>query len=354
MTGAMEIVLLTKDTGWYGAHSGYYEQLPKHLAETPFKVNVIKPHSGVFRRLIGKIYSRFRRWPQRNQALTYAELVFRRKLRKKSTSSIGHVLNFEEHYLVFHPSIKNACTTIATIHIPPWRWSPLMTTCVTQLAGAIVLYRRDIKYLENYIGEGKVKFIPHGVDTEFFRPGAGFVSIPPEPRLLFVGQFLRNIGMLNRVVRRLQKDHPNLRFDFAVARHAFEGAEFRELLSLTDVVWHHGISDCELLSLYQNAYILLVPMDESGANNAVVEALATGLPVVTTDVGGIRDYGGADIFPIVANNDDDAMVALVERYLQNPAWREVVSQKQRGFAVEEFNWKRTTELHIQAYQEFLL
>jgi len=35
-----------------------------------------------------------------------------------------------------------------------------------------------------------------------------------------------------------------------------------------------------------------MPMKSSGANNAIVEALACGLTVVTTDVGGICDYGG--------------------------------------------------------------
>ena len=46
-------------------------------------------------------------------------------------------------------------------------------------------------------------------------------------------------------------------------------------------------------------------MNESGANTAVVESLACGLPIVTTDVGGIRNYGGNDLFPIVNNNDDE-------------------------------------------------
>ena len=56
-------------------------------------------------------------------------------------------------------------------------------------------------------------------------------------------------------------------------------------------------------------------MSDSGANNAIVESLACGLPVITTDVGGIRDYGGGTIYPVVANEDDDGMIGLVEQYL---------------------------------------
>ena len=204
-----KVVLLTKDTGWYGGHSGYYEQLPRYLADQGARVDLVKPRRSLTRRFVGKLYSYTRSWPERDQSLTFAELHFRRIL-SKSPHAVGHVLNFEEHYLLFSPGERVRKNIVATIHIPPSGWDALMRDCLPQLSKAIVLYRRDIKFLEGRIGAGKVRFIPHGVDTDFFRPGTGFASTPKAPSIVFSGQYLRNIEMLNRVIHKLRYLHPSL------------------------------------------------------------------------------------------------------------------------------------------------
>ena len=57
-------------------------------------------------------------------------------------------------------------------------------------------------------------------------------------------------------------------------------------------VGHQNVSDEKLRDFYQKSYLLLMPMESCSANNSLVEALACGLPVVTTAIGGIEDYGG--------------------------------------------------------------
>jgi glycosyltransferase involved in cell wall biosynthesis len=81
-----------------------------------------------------------------------------------------------------------------------------------------------------------------------------------------------------------------------------------------------------------------------------VEALSCGLPVVTTDVGGIRDYAGGEILPVVPNNDDDAMVALVGQYLAQPAWRNETARRCREFVEQKLAWPLVARRHLEFYR----
>ena len=96
---------------------------------------------------------------------------------------------------------------------------------------------------------------------------------------------------------------------------------------------------------------MMMPLNDSGANSYVVEALTCGLNVATTDVGGIRDYGGGYFLPIVVNNDDDAMVAFVEKYCANPAWRDEVSRRCRQFTEQTLAWPLIAQRHLTVYRE---
>ena len=90
-------------------------------------------------------------------------------------------------------------------------------------------------------------------------------------------------------------------------------------------------------------------MESCSANNAIVEAMACGTPVVTTDVGGIRDYGGNSIYPIVKNNDDKAMINLIEKYINNESHRNKIGKKCRDFSEKKLDWNLIAKKHIDVY-----
>lgn len=142
-------------------------------------------------------------------------------------------------------------------------------------------------------------------------------------------------------------------FDLLVPISRRDVPGLRELRYHPQVKWHSDLDDTELLDLHHQASLLLLPMNDSGANTAVVEALACGLPVVTTDVGGIRDYGGGCIYPIVPNNCDDAMIGLVEQYLSKPDWRDQIAQRSRKFAEETLAWPLLAKKHLEVYRELV-
>ena len=159
--------------------------------------------------------------------------------------------------------------------------------------------------------------------------------------------------MLQRVINKLSQTNKEIQFDLLVPEHARNAPGLLELQKHPAVTWHQNLTDEALCKLYQNSYLLLLPMNNSGANTAVVEALACGLPIVTTDVGGIRDYGGGDIFPLVDNNDDDGAISLIQQYLHNPDWHSEIANNCRQFAEEFLDWNLVAQQHLETYAHFI-
>ncbi|HEV2175563.1 MAG TPA: glycosyltransferase family 4 protein, partial [Nitrospira sp.] len=240
-------------------------------------------------------------------------------------------------------------TIVATIHSRPEPSSrPDFYDDLRRLNSAIVMYQRDQSFLEQYVKSGKVAFIRHGVDIEFFTPAVG--DFPGPRRLLYIGINGRDLRMLEEVMQSLAAAEPELQFDFVVPRGL---PALRKLWGHRNITWHRHISDEALRSLYQGSYLLLLPLITSGANNAVVEALACGLPPVTTDVGGIRDYGGGTLYPLVAQGDAPAMVSLIRDYLHDPVWRSRVGRACRAFAEEQLRWPLIAQQHLEFYRRLL-
>jgi glycosyltransferase involved in cell wall biosynthesis len=341
----MTPIILSKKIPWFGEHTGY-QQLPRYLLKMDPATQVIAPRFRIGDRFLGKAYSVYRGWSGRNQWDAAAE--FRFEHANGVPEPVRHILHLEEHVWFLDRWDKAPRNLVGTLHLPPDGWTDEELAYVSRLSSGIVLYRRDWSFFESLLGPGRLRFIPHGVDVDFFRPNA---EPPPPQDLLFTGHYLRNAPMLARVVRRLHERYPTLQF------HLLVPEEFRHLSGLADlgrvpgVQWHQRLTDEELRQRIASSYLLLLPMNNSGANTAVVEALACGTPVVTTDVGGIRDYGGETIFPVVANNDDAAMVALVERYVEDQAWRNRIGRQCRHFAETQLAWELVAARHLESYEE---
>ncbi len=345
----LSLIFLSKRIPWFGSYTGY-EQLPKFIEKTYLQTKILSVKPGLIQRLIGKTYSSFRKWRKRSSYITAAEF-FLELSRLRKPEQVTHLLYSEGHlpYLDrWHRAPKNI---IGTVHLPPDQWEPEMLENLKRLSSAIVLYRRDIPFFEKFVGSGRVVFTHYGVDTTFFHPGDP--DLVNSSRVLFAGHYLRNTKMLSRVISKLSNLRPKLKFDLLVPEHVRNVEGLCELQKHPKVTWHQKLSDEELREIYQKSYLLLLPMSDSGANTAVVESLACGLPIVTTDVGGIRDYGGGETYPLVHDNDDDAMIALVEKYLDNLDWRNEISQRSRKFSEKTLDWEVVTQMHLEAYQYLL-
>jgi len=347
----MRIHYLSDTWPWFGSHQCYSRVVDfvRPLAES---VDEVKVRYDFLNRVIGKFHLMTSGQSARKDSV-FAAAEFKyliRHLKAYSPQEVYHVLFFDTHFGMFGRWEKAPRNLIATLHHPAGRTYPAgMERALERLSSAIVMYRGGAEYFSRYIGRGRVKFVHYGVDVGYFSPGTGPGEGPI--RLFFTGQNGRNLPMLKRILPVIFDKFPDVVVDILVPSKVFGSLGAGSRIRDEKVKWYPSLGEAVVRDLYRQSYLLLMPMEDSGVNTAIVEAMASGLPVVTTDVGGVRDYGGGTVYPVVKNNDDDAMIALVERYISDRSWRDSVSEASRNFAVEDLAWEKVAQRHLEVYRE---
>lgn len=111
------------------------------------------------------------------------------------------------------------------------------------------------------------------------------------------------------------------------------------------------IDDAALARLYQAASVFLFPSFEEGFGIPVLEAMANGAPVVTSNVSSMPEVGGKAALYVDPHDPTDIAQKLVQA-VEDVALREDLVQKGHSRA-KEFTWRRTAEATLAVYAEVL-
>ncbi|HMA40260.1 MAG TPA: glycosyltransferase, partial [Gemmatimonadales bacterium] len=111
-----------------------------------------------------------------------------------------------------------------------------------------------------------------------------------------------------------------------------------------------GADESTLRRAYSAADVLLFPSLYEGFGFPVLEAFATGLPVVTSGAGGLREVAG-DAAVIVEGRDPAAYVQALVELSEDQDRREALIALGMARA-EEFTWRRTAERTAEVYRTF--
>src|SRR5262249_30684580 len=152
---------------------------------------------------------------------------------------------------------------------------------------------------------------PHHVDTDFFSPASSpRPDSPPAPlRAIFVGLGNRDFDTLSRVIERTRTHRIPIHFDLVLpAPHVYQ-----RFAQHPNTRCHTGLSDEQLLDLYRSADIGIMPVIDCTANNGLLEMMATGLPVVVTDIGAVRDYVTGEGALLVPPGDPEMFAHELQR-----------------------------------------
>jgi glycosyltransferase involved in cell wall biosynthesis len=191
------------------------------------------------------------------------------------------------------------------------------------------------------VAPARVHVLPPGVDTDFWRPELR--EVPKTlPRILFVGgDFQRKGGeLLLDVFRRRLRDHAELH---VVTREGLVEPEF-------GVQVHSGIGPNapSLAVLYRTCDLLAIPTRADCFSMAGLEAMASGIPIVTCPVGGVAELfaEGVEGF-FVPPGDAGALAATLETLVGDAARRQSMGSAARRLALRRYDARVNTRRLIE-------
>ena len=199
--------------------------------------------------------------------------------------------------------------------------------------------------------------VPNAVDMSFFEVNAQPAPGPP-PRILCVGQVWRrkNQNALIRALDSLATRHKfELRFCGQADGNDRYGREFLGLVRARPWCVYNGLTRRDKLkALLREATMLVLPSLEDNCPMTVLEAMAAGVPVVASNVGGLPELiedGKTGFFcnPLEA----PSMAAAIEMVLANPTIAATVARQARQCARERFHPSVIARRHVEIYQEVL-
>ncbi len=214
-------------------------------------------------------------------------------------------------------------------------------------ANALVVMSPDyVDYYRELAPQARVEFIPHGVDVHYFKPAETARDRPVRAiRLLTVGSMLRDFGTLAEVINIAASCGMDWKFQVLarqdrlveVGKQLSEGAKklFEPL---------YNVSNKTLLELYQDSDLLYLPLLDATANNAVVEAMACGLPMLLSDFPATRSYA-EDVADYILGNDPSEAYEKIAYLVSDKNSLRSKGEAARAMAVKNLSWEAIVDRH---------
>jgi glycosyltransferase involved in cell wall biosynthesis len=248
-------------------------------------------------------------------------------------------------------------------------WRHMMTKITNQLDDRAIK-RVDAIQVENTLmfkyakklnqdRDISVLYAPPGVDTSFFHPIRDRISYSP-PYILCVGRLddpRKNVNLLLEAYSLLPKTLKatvllKVAGPFDPPKDFWQKVNY---LGITDSVKHiKNPSENDLLKLYQHSKVFVLPSDEEGLGLVVLEAMACGIPVLSTRCGGpeeiITDSHDGLLIPL---NDTKSLTSKLCQLIQDTNLNIQIGNAARQTVIEKYDELSTGNLFLKTWDHLL-
>jgi glycosyltransferase involved in cell wall biosynthesis len=343
----LKYLLLASDEAAQGAFSGY-TQLSKHIPESQLVYETRTDTRSIGERTLVKMLDAFSgsSWYR----LASLKLEYRTwQAIQAGFSGLIHLMWAERDWgfidqLPIHHWNTALC---ATFHSPPDTLPEVVNAPkrLKNFAALILMSEVQRPFFESLgVPSERIHVVHHGIDCDFFSPSCNdqrgrFTAI-------FVGNYRRNFELLARICCLLEP-YEDIEIRVVAPRSRIAGIAGRK-----NVRTNSDLSDVDLRDAYRESSCLLLTLETATANNAILEAMACGLPIVTEDVGGVSEYTGPSCAILCQPGSAEEIVGAVLRLYKDDGMRRRMGDAARTRA-RELSWSIVGTRTVAVYEQVL-
>lgn len=200
----------------------------------------------------------------------------------------------------------------------------------------------------------KIDVIHNGIDTDLFIPA----NEPcfDKKHLLWVGRYAKGKGIdyLIEAFSILKKKHLDVTLTLVGKGPEKDHItkKIRDMNLENSIIMKDFVPNSEIVDMYQNSSIFVLPSLEEGVPRTILEAMSCGIPVVCSRLPQLVDIvdGGGLLVPL---KDSHYLADTISKVLSNSSLAEEFGRNGRKNVVENYSWKDTVKKTVQIYKELL-
>lgn len=223
-------------------------------------------------------------------------------------------------------------------------------------ADRIICYTETEKkeLIDMGIKSQKIKVIHNGIDTDLFVPSKE--TSFDKKSLLWVGRYAKGKGVdyLIDAFNIVKSRHPE-----ATLTMVGKGPEkdrivqkIHDLKLSNSITMKDFVQNSELVGLYQESSVFVLPSLEEGVPRTILESMSCGIPVVCSKLPQLVDIvdGGGMLVPV---KDSQTLADRISEVISNSSLAEEFREKGRRKVVENYSWKDTVKKTVRLYEELV-
>jgi len=202
------------------------------------------------------------------------------------------------------------------------------------------------------LNRDKIVVIPNGVDLKLFA-NKDKIFLEGDPSILYVGHFarLKGVDILIKAIAKLRIELPNIKLHL-VGRGAVQHFALLAKKEGIDkhLVFHDWVEHSKLPRYYKSADICVFPSRHEGFGIVILEAMASGIPLIASDIPTFREIisDGIDGRLFKSEDADDLSRAVIALY-QYPHLRKELSRNAFEKA-KMYSWEKIADKYVSLYR----